>query len=961
MSRFLRLLAAILLVMVVVPALAGGPRFVTGAQYANPGQPMAFRTNNVLYFTDPAVLNSSVTHAQADAVVAAAAAVWTVPVASLTLSQGGTLSEHVSSGNTYFDGTAVVFPADVQASNYLGKPIAIVYDSDGSVTDLLLGSGASSLSSCRQNEVLESVDGFGAAGTIDHALIVVNGKCVTSSTDSLKQLQYLVMRAFGRVLGLGWSQTNDNVFTAASTPNARQVVYWPVMHPIDVLCGSYTYLCMTNPFTLRADDLSALTMLYPVTTEANGKIPSLSQAVRFNGVIQNEDGYVTGSGSVNVNVRLMVGFVPSDWQYASSVSGYLFRQNAGNPVSGAPPEQLDTGVSNVDLQGYYNVARVPMTEGAVRYVIETEAVNPLYTGQYALGNWQRPPVTPTSTGNITWGDYGGTDTVTSRTVLNDGPERCYTSTNGTEGNPVATAAGGWWSDVLCGSQFPAWSVTPTLRGGRSWTLETLAQDEQGNTSTNKAQPVIGVWRARDDGGLLPTVASATVPMNGSVAGLTQLKVSASAADASYRVAIADYYGDGRPDYLYKARLMYADAVSPSSVSSSGGQISITGMGFASGNRVTVNGVVASVVSWSANTIVAVAPTSVLAKATSGVPVSVAVTDMTTGAATSITGALVYAGAGAYTVAKVSAPASLATGMTAATSFAVRVLASDGVTPIAGASVSLAVSGGASLVACGVASSCVLTADANGLVQSKVAGVAAGLVTLSATELSGGASVQVAVTDADPVRSVQMLATAAWVAAGGSVSLPVVLNAVQDGSPASGVPVAWSASSGLTLSATSSLTAANGVASVSVGMNGLASGTAQVQGCAWSTVCAMWMVIAVDASQWVPSLASGAGQSVASSATFQPVVVVVSDAAGHVLPGAAVTIAQTVTAWEGACPTQGRCPAAPVLTKSQTAAVTGADGSVSFAPLEVANTAAVTNVAVSAGTNGFVAMSLVKVP
>lgn len=36
---------------------------------------------------------------------------------------------------------------DIQASNYSTKQIAVVYDSDGSVTDLLLGSGASSPSS----------------------------------------------------------------------------------------------------------------------------------------------------------------------------------------------------------------------------------------------------------------------------------------------------------------------------------------------------------------------------------------------------------------------------------------------------------------------------------------------------------------------------------------------------------------------------------------------------------------------------------------------------------------------------------------------------------------------------------------------------------------------------------------------------------------------------------------------
>jgi hypothetical protein len=75
--------------------------------------------------------------------VAAAAAVWNVPTASVVLSQGGTLNQHVSGTNSYFDGTNIVFPEDVQSSNAAAMPVAIIYDSDGSITDLLLGSGSS--------------------------------------------------------------------------------------------------------------------------------------------------------------------------------------------------------------------------------------------------------------------------------------------------------------------------------------------------------------------------------------------------------------------------------------------------------------------------------------------------------------------------------------------------------------------------------------------------------------------------------------------------------------------------------------------------------------------------------------------------------------------------------------------------------------------------------------------------
>ena len=46
-------------------------------------------------------------HAAADALVAAAAAVWNVPTSALVLAQGGTLAEHVSGANVVSVGERV--------------------------------------------------------------------------------------------------------------------------------------------------------------------------------------------------------------------------------------------------------------------------------------------------------------------------------------------------------------------------------------------------------------------------------------------------------------------------------------------------------------------------------------------------------------------------------------------------------------------------------------------------------------------------------------------------------------------------------------------------------------------------------------------------------------------------------------------------------------------------------------
>src|ERR1700722_4747792 len=119
--RILRRFQTILLLFLSVTATtlwAGGPRWVTGPPFfTQAGTPVVWYTNQPLYFTDPGDLSANVNHAAADALVAAAAAVWNVPTASLVLAQGGALNEHVSGANTFLGPSGLIFPADVQSSN----------------------------------------------------------------------------------------------------------------------------------------------------------------------------------------------------------------------------------------------------------------------------------------------------------------------------------------------------------------------------------------------------------------------------------------------------------------------------------------------------------------------------------------------------------------------------------------------------------------------------------------------------------------------------------------------------------------------------------------------------------------------------------------------------------------------------------------------------------------------------
>src|ERR1019366_554001 len=123
----------------------------------------------------------------------------------------------------------------------------------------------------------------------------------------------------------------------------------------------------------------------------------------------------------------------------------------------------------------------------------------------------------------------------------------------------------------------------------------------------------------------------------------------------------------------------------------------------------VNGVAAAVSSWTATTIVAVAPPESAFRGLPGGPVDVAVVDLSTRGTTVMTGALSYSAAVAPdAMVLVSAPSGVVAGATAATPFAVRVLLGDGVTPVVGVPVTFSVvSGAAQFGACAGTGQCVV--------------------------------------------------------------------------------------------------------------------------------------------------------------------------------------------------------------------------------------------------------------
>ena len=284
----------------------------------------------------------------------------------------------------------------------------------------------------------ESVDSIVPAGYIQHALLVLNGRCTGPAPEQQLQLQYQLMRAFGRVLGLGWSQTNDNVFTGSPQATYKQAMHWPVMHPIDIICGPYTYQCMPQPFTLRPDDLSAMAQLYYIGKgqAPPGKVDSLLNANQVGGVLY----FPTGQGMQGVNVvgRRLEQFKPASdveqFEDVSAVTGFLYRRTNPTPVAPADTSISGSmGTSNCCYEGSYVIGRVPMLFGFWQWIVlTTEPVNPLYVGAYSVGPYTSNTVQPSgasitsqtgiypSYADYEWMDFTFSDGASSLSVCRGG-------------------------------------------------------------------------------------------------------------------------------------------------------------------------------------------------------------------------------------------------------------------------------------------------------------------------------------------------------------------------------------------------------------------------------------------------------------------------------------------------------------------------------------------------------------
>ncbi len=926
-------LLGILLALAPSIAVAGGPKYIAGTAYFNAavvGQPVHWAGGRLKYYVDQGPLSSTVTNAQATAMVDAAAALWSaIPTAGVTLSDAGSLNEDVNGSDIQVNSSGqITAPSDIapSATNY---PIAVVYDQDGSVIDGLFGAGTSQPDACQNNAVYVWLDNINADATAAHGVILLNGLCATNA-DMMEMMNFELERAFGRILGLDYSQVNPDALTGDETGGT---LGWPVMQPMSGACGATGGACIPNPAVLRYD-IAALNRLYPITASNLASFPGKELTAANTISIQGTVSFLTGYGMQGVNVVAR----PLDangnplYQYTvTAVTGALFSGNHGNPVTGWNDANgyplANWGSNDAMLQGAFDLSGIPLPPGAstASYQVTFEPINSLDILENSVGPYSQGQPTPSGTLNaISLVNLSAGSAQTLTVTAADSAAGGYNDAIGTQAQPRAMAASGMWCGRLSQVGQSDWFIFP-VRGNRIFTAVTQALDETGAPSNLKAMPSIGVWDAFKPVG--STAVGAAPGLNGDAIGETWLRV-ATAGDDIVRLGIADLRGDGRPDYAYNGWVLYADTVQPTRLPASGGAITIDGMGFRLDDTVMVGGQEATVTSISPNQITAIAP-----PAEAGVTGSVDVEvddNPAYYAAAVIPGGLSY-DAGTGDALKLDTAPANTVPMGVPLPFSVTALGSD-LTPAGGVTVIYTVTSGTATLGCGLAvCSVVATGDGRATMNVTANGATLSVVT---SALTNGSTLQAQFTGGTPP-VLSSLSPQLSLAAGATFTWTVEALVVNNGTPESGQTVTWqSPTAGIALpSPASATTNTSGIAVKTLTVGPLAEGqTASINACLNGTgQCVTFTAFGARPEYAALQAISGTSQSLTVSGTPGQIALRLIDMDGNPMAGGTVSLYQALYAWTPPCAPHVVCTEGALLGTEASTSTSAVDGSVVFAP------------------------------
>jgi hypothetical protein len=923
------------LLLALAPAFAGGPKYVAGASYFNPsamGQPVHWANGQVNYYVDQGALSSTVTNQQATAMVDAAAALWSaVPTAGVTLTDMGSLSEDVNGSNIAINAAGqITSPADVtpSAASY---PLGVIYDADGSVIDAIFGATTSTPEACQDNGVYVWMDNMNPDATVAHAIIILNGLCATTPP-MLAMMSYEIERAFGRVLGLDYSQVNPG---AGENGETGGELGWPVMQPLSGICGGSGGECIPDPNVLRYDDIAALNRIYPITAtnlaEFPGKEITAANTVSIQGTVEFASGY--GMQGVNVVARPLDANGNPLYEYTVSfVSGAYFNGNHGNPVLGWDDANGNPlamwGSNDAAMQGYFDLSGIPLPPGVTpaTYKITFEAIDPLYILTESVGPYMQGQVEPSGTLNAVVLPGLAAGSAQNLTVTAAGtPEPGFNDAIGTLAHPRQMPATGMWCGRLSQVGQTDWFTFP-VRGNRSFTIVTQATDETGRPSNQKAMPAIGIWDAFDPVG---AAAQAGAPgLNGLATGETWLQVNTLGADV-VRVGVADTRGDGRPDYSYNGWVLYADTVEPERLPVSGGPMVIHGMGFRLTDSVLVGDQAALVTSISPTEITAIAPAAA-AGVTGSVDVEVDDAPVFYASAV-IPGGMSYDSGDGDALTLVTGPFNTIP-IGVPTPFAVQALGPT-LAPAGGVSVIYAVASGTATLGCGLAT-CPVTASGDGRAQMSVTAVDGSQSVVTAS-LTNGSSLEARFSGGTPP-ALASLTPKLSLAAGTTLIWTVEALALANGVPAARQSVLWTSAAGIQAPAATVLTGGNGIATQTLTVGPLAEGQlATINACVNGTSsCATFSAIGARPEYATLVAVSGTRQTLSVSGTPSQVVLRVLDMDGNPMANGTVTFYQALYAWTAPCKPHAVCAQGVLLASQSATATTAIDGSVSFTPLSM---------------------------
>jgi len=378
--------------------------------------------------------------------------------------------------------------------------------------------------------------------------------------------------------------------------------------------------------------------------------------------------------------------------------------------------------------------------------------------------------------------------------------------------------------------------------------------------------------------------------------MTRLDAILQAA-TTFRLGIFDYRGDGRPDYRYRARVFYADNVSPARASVAGGTpLTVQGVGFRA-NTVAVAGTLnAAVLAASANQVILSAPAMA-----DGVQ-NLALADPVTRSSSAMANVLIY-GAGPTDTIKLVAGSNPATpvGGEAVNPIRIRVVAADGVTPVSGASVFFTATPAVSFSACNGASSCTVLTDQSGQASTRVTPFTAGTISISAVLAPASylspQSVQTTLLATSSSLDISVPSPFAWIAQGATLDMPLTARVLSNGAPVSGSTVTFQVMQGsATLNPANATTNANGYATTALHVPALGA-SLQVSACVQpgSKPCQSFFAVAVPASSLKLEALSGGNQASTVGQNFRPVIVRATDSATPPNPvlGAVVSFQEVV--------------------------------------------------------------------